>query len=160
MASTGTTQMPELYFEDFSPGQVRQFGPRTVTREEIIEFAAEFDPQPMHLDEAAARASLLGGLAASGWHTCCLAMRMIVDGFLNTSHSMGANAVDEVKWRAPVRPGDALTLRATVVETRASRSRPEIGFVTMLLEMSNQDGVQVMTLQSPLMLGTRTGART
>jgi len=149
--------MPKLYFEDFSPGQVREFGPRTVTREEIVEFAAEFDPQPMHLDETAGRASMLGGLAASGWHTCCISMRMMIDDFILNSSSMGANAVDEVKWLAPVRPGDALTLRTTVKDTRASRSRPELGFVTVLLELLNQNGVCVMTLQAPLMLGTRSG---
>jgi acyl dehydratase len=150
--------MPTLYFEDFAPGQVREFGPRVVTREEIVSFAAEFDPQPMHLDEEAARGTLLGGLGASGFHSCCIMMRMMIDGFLLDSSSMGANAVDEVKWLAPVRPGDALTLRATVKDVRASRSRPELGFVTMGMELINQHGACVLTLQSPLMLGTRAGA--
>jgi acyl dehydratase len=150
--------MPKLYFEDFAAGQIREFGPRAVTREEIVAFAAEFDPQPMHMDEEAARASLLGGLGASGFHTIGIMMRMIVDGILLNSSSMGANAVDDVRWLVPVRPGDALTLRATVKETRAARSRPELGFVTTLFEMFNQDGVRVMTLTSPLMLGTRAGS--
>jgi acyl dehydratase len=150
-------RMPKLHFEDFAPGQVREFGPWPVTREDIVAFAAEFDPQPMHMDEEAARKTLLGGLAASGFHTIGVMMRLIVDGILADSSSMGANAVDDVRWLVPVRPGDALTLRATVKETRVSRSRPELGFVTMLFEMFNQNGTQVMTLTSPLMLGTRAG---
>jgi len=85
----------QRYWEDFSPGSVSEFGPRLVTRDEIVEFAAAFDPQPMHLDEAAARASMLGSLAASGWHSCCLLMRMISDGFLAQSHFLGAPGVDE-----------------------------------------------------------------
>ena len=95
----------KLYFEDFQPGAVNEYGPRLVSREEIIAFAAEFDPQPMHLDEEAARASMLGGLAASGWHTCCMMMRMVADGFVLNSASMGAPGIDEVRWLAPLRPG-------------------------------------------------------
>ena len=151
--------MPKLYFEDFKPGVFGEFGPRLITREEIVAFAAEFDPQPMHLDEDAARETLLHGLAASGWHTCGVMMRMLCDGFLLDSSSMGANAVDEVRWMKPVRPGDTLTLRFTVLETRASRSRPDIGFVTVLIEMINQTGTAVMTLKNALMFGTRTGAK-
>ena len=151
--------MPKLYFEDFKPGLFGEFGPRLITREEIVAFAAEFDPQPMHLDEDAARETLLHGLAASGWHTCGVMMRMLCDGFLLDSSSMGANAVDEVRWMKPVRPGDTLTLRFTVLETRASRSRPDIGFVTVLIEMINQTGTAVMTLKNALMFGTRTGAK-
>ena len=151
--------MPKLYFEDFKPGVFGEFGPRLITREEIVAFAAEFDPQPMHLDEDAARETLLHGLAASGWHTCGVMMRMLCDGFLLDSSSMGANAVDEVRWMKPVRPGDTLTLRITVLETRASRSRPDIGFVSVLIEMINQTGTAVMTLKNALMFGTRTGAK-
>jgi acyl dehydratase len=113
----------KAYWEDFTAGSVTDYGPRLVTREEIIAFAAEFDPQPMHLDEDAARLSMLGGLAASGWHSCCLLMRMMTDGFLLDSSSMGAPGVDEVRWLKPVRPGDRLTLRVQVMETRASKSR-------------------------------------
>jgi acyl dehydratase len=144
-----------LYFEDFKLGPFAEYGPRLITREEIIAFAAEFDPQPMHLDEDAARETMLGGLSASGWHTCGLMMRMMCDGFLLKSSSMGANAIEEVKWLKPVRPDDQLTLRLTVLETRASRTRPEMGFVTMLMEMRNQTGTCVMSLQSPLIMGTR-----
>ena len=102
--------MTKRTFEDFTPGMVIETGPRLVTREEIVAFAAEFDPQPMHLDEDAARASILGGLAASGWHTCCLMMRMACDGFVLDSSSMGAPGVDEVKWLKPLRPGTTRTL--------------------------------------------------
>lgn len=147
--------MSKIWFEDFQPGSVTEYGPRVVTREEILSFAAEFDPQPMHLDEEAARHTMLGGLSASGWHTCCLMMRMIADGFILNSSSMGANAVDEVRWHAPVRPGDALTVRATVLETRASKSRPDMGIVSMQFEVFTGAGQRVMTMKSPLMMALR-----
>ena len=150
--------MPKLYFEDFKPGLFAEYGPQLISREEIVAFAAEFDPQPMHLDEEAARDTMLGGLSASGWHTCGLMMRMMCDGFLLDSASMGANAVEEVQWLKPVRPGDALTMRVTVLETRASKSRPDIGFVTTQMEMINQDGTTVMALRAPLIFGTRAKA--
>ncbi len=97
--------MPKLHWEDFQSGAVAVYGPRLVTREEIVAFAAEFDPQPMHLDEAAAANTLLGGLGASGWHSCCLLMRMIADGFLLDSSSMGGPGIEEVNWLKPLRPG-------------------------------------------------------
>ena len=149
------TPVSKLCFEDFKPGLFAEYGPRLISREEIVAFAAEFDPQPMHLDEDAARETMLGGLSASGWHTCGLMMRMMCDGFLLNSTSMGTNAVEEVQWLKPVRPGDALTLRVTVLETRASKSRPEIGFVTTQIEMINQAGTKVMALRAPLIFGTR-----
>lgn len=147
--------MPRLHFEDFIPGSIAEFGPRSVTREEIIAFAAEFDPQPMHLDEDAGRASMLGGLAASGWHTCSILMRMIYDGFLFESASMGSPGVDEVRWLAPVRPGDTLTTRRTVLEARVSNSKPDRGFVTLLFEVFNQAGRSVMTLRTPMMIARK-----
>jgi len=147
--------MARRFFEDFGKGDVAEYGPRTVTREEIVAFAAEFDPQPIHLDEAAGRASMLGGLAASGWHTCALAMRMMADGFLLDAASMGAPGVDEVRWIAPLRPGDSITLRASVLDTRPSRSRPDMGFVTFRFDLVNQTGASVMTMSSSLMLGRR-----
>src|SRR3954466_248762 len=135
-----------LHFEDFTPGSVSEYGPRLVTRDELVAFAAEFDPQPMHLDEAAASASMLGGLAASGWHSCCLLMRMISDGFLLRSAFLGAPGVEEVRWLAPVRPGTALMVRATVLEARPSRSRPGMGFVKFRFELVDAAGTQLMTL--------------
>lgn len=147
--------MPRLHFEDFAPGSVATFGPRAVTREEIIAFAAEFDPQSFHLDEEAARASMLGGLAASGWHTCAILMRMIYDAFLFETASMGAPGVDEVRWLAPVRPGDALTVKRTVLGARVSKSKPDRGFVTLKFEVFNQAARCVMTLTTPMMIARR-----
>jgi acyl dehydratase len=145
----------KLHWEDFAPGRVFEHGPRRVTREEIVGFAAEFDPQPMHLDEAAARSTLLGGLSASGWHACGILMRMCADSFVLNSASMGAPGVDEVRWLLPIRPGDELTLRSTVLETRVSRSRNDMGFVKFLFEMFNQTGKPAMTLTTSLMMGRR-----
>jgi acyl dehydratase len=147
--------MPIRYFEDFEPGLELPFGPHTVTRAEIVAFAAEFDPQPMHLDEAAAAATMLGGLAASGWHTCALFMRMMYDGWVSESASMGSPGVDSLKWMRPVRPGDVLSGRSTVTETRASKSRPEIGFVRFRHEVANQRGEPVMISENAIMLGRR-----
>ena len=147
--------MAKLYWEDFTAGQVIDCGRRLVSAEEIKQFAAEFDPQPMHLDEEAARATPAGGLIASGWHTCAILMRMIADGFLIESASMGAPGVEEVRWLAPVRPGDELTARGTVLATRASRSRPELGFVSMLYEVFNQAGTCVLTERCTQMLARR-----
>src|SRR6202163_4922610 len=105
--------MPRIYFEDIVPGSVTTHGPRIITREEIIAFASEFDPQPMHLDEEAAKKPMLGGLSASGWHSCAIMMGLIYDGFLVDAASMGAPGIDEGKWLKPVRPGDALSVRLT-----------------------------------------------
>jgi acyl dehydratase len=148
--------VPKRYFEDFSVGQVAELGPRLVTREEIVTFAGQFDPQPMHLDDEAAKHSMLGGLAASGWHTCAIMMRMIVDDFLADVASMGAPGIDEVKWLKPVRPGDRLTVRGTVQGVRASQSKPDRGFVSLLWEVTNDRGELVMTLACPQMIERRT----
>ena len=147
--------MPKLHWEDFQPGTVSVYGPRLVTREEIVAFAAEFDPQPMHLDEVAASATMLGGLGASGWHTCCLLMRMIADGFILDSHSMGAPGVDEVRWLRPLRPDTQIRVRATVLDKRPSGSRPEMGFVKFLYEVLDEQDVVLATLTSPVMMGRR-----
>ena len=143
------------HWEDFAPGAVEIYGPRLVTREEIIAFAAEFDPQPMHLDEAAASVTLLGGLAASGWHSCCLLMRMLADGILLDAASMGAPGVDEVRWLKPLRPGMQIRLRATVLETRPSGSRPERGFVRFLFEVIDEQDAVLTDLACSQMLVRR-----
>ncbi len=147
--------MPKLYWEDFQPGAVSVYGPRLVTREEIVAFAAEFDPQPMHLDEAAASATMLGGLGASGWHMCCLFMRIIADGFVLNSTSMGGPGVEEVRWLAPLRPGTQIRVRATVVEARASKSRPEMGLVKFSYEMLDDADTPLMLLTTTQMFGRR-----
>jgi acyl dehydratase len=147
--------MPKLHWEDFETGAVAIYGPRLVTREEIVGFAAEFDPQPMHLDEAAAAATLLGGLGASGWHSCCLLMRMIADGFLLESSSMGGPGVEEVNWLKPLRPGTQIRVRSTVLDTRASSSRPQMGLVKFLFEMLDDNDVPMTTLATTLMFGRR-----
>jgi acyl dehydratase len=144
--------VPKRYFEDFAVGDVAECGPRLVTRDEIIAFAGQFDPQPMHMDEEAAKDTMLSGLAASGWHTCAMLMRMIVDGFLIDVASMGAPGIDEVKWLKPVRPGDPLTARCSVQSVRASRSRPDRGFVDLYWEVFNERGELVMTLACPQMV--------
>jgi acyl dehydratase len=147
--------MPKLHWEDFQPGAVAVYGPRLVTREEIVAFAAEFDPQPMHLDEAAASGTLLGGLGASGWHTCCLMMRIIADGFLLDSTSMGSPGIEEVCWLAPLRPGTRIRVRSTVVEARASKSRPEMGLAKMSFEVLDDSDAALMTLTTTFMLSRR-----
>ena len=145
----------KLHWEDFQPGAVALYGPRLVTREEIVAFAAEFDPQPMHLDEAAASATRLGGLGASGWHSCCLLMKMIADGFLLDSTSMGGPGVEEVRWLKPLRPGTRIRVRSTVLDKRASNSRPGMGLVKFLFEVIDDSDTPLTTLSTTLMFGRR-----
>jgi len=149
---------PKWAYEDFEPGAVIQLGTKTVTAEEIVDFASQFDMQPMHLDEEAGKASLLGGLAASGWHTCCMFMRLMCDGFLLDSTSQGAPGVDYVRWKRPVLAGDTLTAAATILSKRESASRPGIGIVACRHEMTNQRGEVVLELQHSAMFGMRRAA--
>lgn len=142
-------------YEDFTEGGSITFGEKTVTAEEIIEFASEFDPQPMHVDEAAGKASLLGGLSASGWHTCSMFMKMLCDGLLLDSTSQGAPGIDHVKWKKPVLAGDTLRASTTVLAKRVSAKRPNLGFITMRAEMTNQRGESVFELQNTGMFLTR-----
>ena len=146
-----------LTFEDFPPGHFGTFGPRHVTREEILAFAAEFDPQPMHLDEAAASRSLLKGLSASGWHLCSLMMRMMCDGYIGRTASLGSPGVNEMKWLAPFRPGDDLMLDVDVMEARVSRSRPDTGIVTFKGSVRNAAGQALCEMVSPIIVARRTG---
>ena len=121
-------------------GQVIDLGTYAVTAAEIMEFASEFDPQPFHLDEAAGKASILGGLAASGWHVCSMLMRMMADSWLNKSASMGSNGVQEVKWLKPVLAGEVLSGTTTIVSKRVSSKRPEMGIFECLFELFNEAG--------------------
>lgn len=129
-----------LHFEDFKVARKFFGGPYRVTKDEIVEFAREFDPQPHHLDEEAARHSLLGGLAASGWHTCAIAMRMFAESVILKTANRGGPGCEECRWMKPVRPGDVLMLEAEVLEARTSASRPEIGFVKFAWRIFNQHG--------------------
>lgn len=135
-------------YEDFEEGAVLELGSKTVTAEEIIDFASQFDAQPMHLDEAAGKASILGGLAASGWHTCCLFMRMMCDGFLLDSTSQGSPGIEYARWKKPVLAGDTLSGRSVVAAKRESGSRPNLGFVTVRHELTNQRGEVVLEFQN------------
>ena len=145
----------KYYFEDFKVGDVIPMGQRTLTAEEIISFAREYDPQPFHVDETAAKDSLFGGLIASGWHTCCLMMRMMCDSHLNESASMGAPGLDNIRWLLPVRPGDTLTAQRVIQEARVSQSRPEVGIIKSRWEVRNQKDEMVMTIEGYGMFGRR-----
>lgn len=135
-------------FEDFAVGAVIDLGEKHVTAEEIIEFASEFDAQAMHLEEEAGKASILGGLSASGWHTCCMFMKMMCDAFLLDSTSQGSPGLDFVRWKKPVLAGDTLSGTSTVTAIRESASRPRLGFVTVRHELTNQRGEVVAELQN------------
>lgn len=147
--------MPRLYLEDFTVGQVIEFGRRTVTKDEMLEFSRQFDPQPFHIDEAAAKDTIYGGLIASGWHTASIMMRLLVDGLLSKAASMGSPGVDELRWLRPVRPGDTLTARGIIKEVRPSRSKPDRGLIRSQYELTNQDGELVFTLKSMGMFARR-----
>jgi len=145
----------DYHFEDFLVGRVFPLALKRVTAEEIVEFAAEFDPQPMHLDEEAGKASILGGLSASGWHTASMFMRMMFDGWLSRSSSEGSPGIEFMEWKKPVLAGDTLSGRSTVLETRPLRSRPGIGMVKFLHEVENQRGEIVMRGENPIMMRLR-----
>jgi acyl dehydratase len=134
------------YFEDFEPGRTIPVGSRTVNQDEIIAFARQFDPQPFHVDPEAAAQSMFGGIIASGWHTCSMMMRMMVDGFLSEAASLGSPGVDEIRWLKPVRAGDTLSVTTTVLDARASSSRPDRGVVHTMWEAKNQHGETVATV--------------
>lgn len=135
------------YWEDFKVGEVEQIGGKRVDKEEMIAFARQYDPQPFHVDEAAAKQSIYGGLIASGWHTCAMVMRMMCDAYMLHSASVGSPGIDNLKWLKPVRPGDTISARRTTLEMRASKSKPDIGIVNNLWEVFNQSGEMVMSMQ-------------
>ena len=141
--------MAELkwYFEDFEPGRIIAVGSRTLGEEEIIAFARQFDPQPFHVDHDAAAKSMFGGIIASGWHTCSIMMRMMVDGFLSQAASLGSPGVDEIRWIKPVRAGDTIAVTTTVLDARASSSKPDRGVVHTMWEAKNQHGETVATVK-------------
>jgi len=146
-------------YENFDEGATIDLGRKQVTADEIIEFASEFDPQPMHLDEAAGKASILGGLSASGWHSCAMFMRLLCDGLLLRSTSQGAPGIDYVRWKRPVLAGDMLNATGTVMAKRISAKRPGLGLVTLKGELTNQRGETVLELQNTGMFLTREAAQ-
>jgi acyl dehydratase len=146
------------YFEDYIPGAVFEFGEARVSEDEIVEFARRFDPQPMHIDPEAATRGHFGGLIASGWHTAAMMMRLVVDYFLPQEASLGSPGIDELRWLQPVRPGDVLRVRVTVLETTRSRSRPDRGVIRGLMEVLNQRGEVVMSLKAMNIIAARGSA--
>jgi acyl dehydratase len=147
-----------LHWEDFPVGSVREFGAYRVTREEVLAFASAYDPQPFHLSDAAAESSLFGRLAASGWHTCAMTMRMLCDGYLLHSASLGSPGIDNLRWHKPVYPGDTLRVVYRVLEARPMASRPEVGLVKSQTEVKNQHGDVVLSMQGWGMFRRRDGA--
>jgi len=148
-----TTSM--LYFEDFAVGSKRDLGSYHVTEEEILAFARQYDPQPFHTDKDAAAKSIYGGLISSGWMTCGIMMRLVVDSLVGKSASMGSPGVDGVRWLKPVYAGDTLSVTLTVLESRPSQSKPDRGVVHTLWEATNQRGELVCTVKGMGMYGRR-----
>ncbi|MGH6861039.1 MAG: MaoC family dehydratase [Phyllobacterium sp.] len=150
-----TERSPRYAYEDFAVGSQWPLGSKHVEAGEIIDFASQFDPQPFHLDEAAGKASVLGGLAASGWHTVSMFMRMMCDAYLLDSTSQGAPGIDYAKWKAPVLAGDTLTGKSVIIDRRVSKSKPSLGFVTIRHDVFNQNGTLVCQLQHTGMFSLR-----
>ena len=149
------TRTPTIYFEDFVVGAIHEMGRRLVDRDEVVAFAQAFDPQPFHVDEEAARSSSFGGLIASGWHTCAMVMRMMCDDYLLDAASLGSPGVDNIRWLAPVRPGDTIRAVRTVLEARVSKSKPGLGLVKSRWEVFNQNNEPVMTMEGMGMFACR-----
>jgi len=137
----------ERYFEDYPPGAVFTGGSIAVSEQDILDFARQYDPQPMHVDKAAAETGPFGGLIASGWHSGALMMKLFAAHFLSPASSLASPGLDELRWLKPVRPGDTLSLRVTVLTARVSRSNPDRGVLTSFAELLNQRGETVMSLK-------------
>ena len=146
------------YLEDFAPGQKYATGTLRVTPEDIKEFAARFDPQPFHLDDEAARKSFFGGLAASGWHTAALTMKLLVEGELEPAGGIIGAGFDEFRWPRPVRPGDVLRVESEIIEVRVSKSRPKRGMIKVRTTTYNQDGEEVQVFVGNLVVPRREGS--
>lgn len=157
MKVTGSTKLTRQYFEDFVVGQIFNSGRLRVDKEAILAFAREFDPQPYHLDEEAARNSVFGGLVASGWHTAALTMRLLVDGEFRPADGILGVGFDELSWPRPVRPGDELHVRSEVLELRPSRSRPDRGMIKTRNTTFNQNNEAVQIFAAKLIVPRRPG---
>lgn len=138
--------MAERWFEDYVEGETAEFGPIRVDEDEVVAFGRQYDPQPFHVDRAAAEAGPFGGLIASGWHTCALMMRLLAQEYLSAASSLGSPGIDELRWVKPVRPGEELRLRTTVEQARRSRSRPDRGLVRTRVELVDRAGDVVLRL--------------
>jgi acyl dehydratase len=136
-----------IWWEDFKVGEAAELGRHTFTEDEIVAFARQFDPQPFHIDRAGAQQSVFGGLIASGWHTCAVGMRLLCDGLLKHTVSLGSPGIDEIRWLKPVRAGDTVAYRRVVIESRASTTRKGVGLVKHRWEAVNQRGELVLTMQ-------------
>jgi acyl dehydratase len=158
MTTLDSTAQPKHWWEDFPVGSVWPYGPCTVTREAVLAFARDFDPQPFHLDDAAAEASLFKKLSASGWHTCAMTMRMLCDAYLLDAASLGSPGIENLKWHAPVYPGDTLSGITTVLEARPMNSKPHVGLTRLSYETRNQAGVVVLSMQGWGMMRRRHAA--
>ncbi|MEZ5740408.1 MAG: MaoC family dehydratase [Burkholderiaceae bacterium] len=150
----------DRWLDDYVPGNVHELGEITVSQHEIIEFASRFDPQPFHVDEKAAADTIFGGIIASGWHTAALVMRVLVDHYLSSVASLSSPGIDELRWLQPVRPGERLALRATVLGARVSRSKPDRGLVQSLFELRRVDDDEpVMTMKALNLFACRPGTQ-
>jgi acyl dehydratase len=145
----------DRYFEDYAAGAVYEYGSITVSEAEILDFARAFDPQPIHVDPVFAAQGPFGGLIASGWHTAGIMMRLLADHFLSRVASLASPGIDELRWPAPVRPGDSLRVRTTIVEARRSRSKPDRGLVRTRAELINQNDEVVLTLTAMNLIRAR-----
>jgi acyl dehydratase len=146
--STFTIPAERRYFEDYVPDSVHEFGAVPVEQDEVIDFARRFDPQVFHTDPELAKSTIFGGLIASGWHTAGLMMRLFADHYLSKVASLGSPGIDELRWKVPVRPGDELSVRVTVLETKRSRSKPDRGIVRSFIEVINQNREVVMSMKA------------
>ena len=145
-----------IYFEDCTVGELRRFGRYEVTREEVIDFASRYDPQPFHLDDAAAAQTHFGRLSASGWHTAAMTMRMWVDDMAREQRaSLGSPGIDQLRWLRPVYPGDTLSAESELLDKRRSKSRPEMGIVSTRMATFNQDGEKVLEMMSAGLIAVR-----
>ncbi len=143
--STFDVPIEDRYFEDYIPGSVYKFGSYKVSEQEIVDFASKYDPQVFHTDTEGAKKTRFGGLVASGWHTAAIAMRLLVDQFISRVASMGSPGADKMRWLIPVRPGDELSIRVTILNARPSKSNPEQGIIELLVEVINEKDEVVMT---------------
>lgn len=147
--------MIEIHLDDFEAGRTYELGSHAVSHDEIVAFARAWDPQPFHLDDAAAAGSIYGGVIASGWHTVCIFMRLFAERLLNRAAAMGSPGIDELRWLKPVRPGDVLHARVEVLEVKPSRSRPDRGIARLRSVVANQTGEEVLSFVAAVIFGRR-----